>query len=333
MSYGKKDRMAMLDGLSGSPAPLASKSSSRPLRAARDAVDAHRVWELDPDQIEDTRVADRLNQKDVDDLRVSIETSGQTVPILVRRHPTEEDRYLLVYGRRRLEAIRSSKEVNIIKALIANIDDQAAVEAQISENTARRDLTYIEKARFAHDLVKSGFGSQARVAEVLGETKSWMSMAMSIVETVTPEVIRSIGPVPGVGRPRWETFAKAIKAKKGCTPKVLVDLAEHQRGLLQKHPEALEKKGTIIDPSVAVLEALEGYVRPRGPDSKADREQAGPRPLSISGTIAGSVKRSGKKVRLEIEPGEFADFVEENAEYLMVEMHKYWREEQDKKSN
>ena len=83
MSDSKKKRMAMLDTLaaSGSPAPPPSLSASRPLRAARDAVDSHKVWDLDPHQIIDERIADRLDPADVDDLRASIEATGQTVPI------------------------------------------------------------------------------------------------------------------------------------------------------------------------------------------------------------------------------------------------------------
>jgi ParB family chromosome partitioning protein len=329
MSDAKKNRMSILDGLADSPYPP-NVPSNRPMRAARDAVDTHRVWELDPGQIEDTRVADRLNQQDVDDLRTSIETSGQTVPILVRRHPTEDDKYLLVYGRRRLEAIRTSDKVDKVKALITTIDENAAVEAQITENTARRDLSFIEKALFAHELLVSGYGSRAKIGEVLGVTKSWMSMALSIVETVTPEVIRAIGPVQGIGRPRWETFASDIKAK-GFSSEGMVDLAEHKHSLLKEHPQPREKDGVTIDPSISVLEALEKYVKPRGQENNAPPKVPDTRFLTIDGATKGLVKRAGKKVQLEIEPGEFADFVEANADFFMQEMHKYWRQHEDKK--
>ena len=105
MTDSKKKRMSMLDSLAAAgtpPVPGSMMSSNRALRSARDAVDAHHVWELDPVEIEDERYSDRLDPKDVDDLRASIEQNGQTVPILVRRHPAETNRYLLVYGRRRL---------------------------------------------------------------------------------------------------------------------------------------------------------------------------------------------------------------------------------------
>lgn len=325
MTNVKKTRMAMLDNLAGSPAPLAMKSSSRPLRAARDAVDAYRVWELDPDQIEDERVADRLNQEDVDDLRASIETSGQTVPILVRRHPSEEDRYLLVCGRRRVEAIRTSKEVDKVKALVANLDDEKAIEAQVSENTARRDLTYIEKALYAYGLLKANFGSQARVAEVFGVTKSWMSMAMTIVETITPDVIRAIGPAPGVGRPRWEKLANAIK-EIGCRTKDLAELANHKHEVLREYAPANQKNGAFVDTSIEALKTVESFAERKLKGKKEAPGKPAPRSLSISGTTKGSIKRSGKKVQLEIEPGEFADWVEQEAQFLLEQMHIHWLE-------
>lgn len=212
MTDNKKKRLSMLENLSTpAPAPSSLMKTNRPLRAARAAVDAHRVWDLDPAQIIDTRVADRLDHDDVADLRHSIEVSGQTVPILVRRHATQPDTYHLVYGRRRLEAIRTSTTVTTVRALIADIDADAAVEAQISENMARRDLTYIEKALFAHDLIESGFGNQSRVAEVLTVTKSAISMGLAIVATIGPDLIRAIGPAQGIGRPRWRPSPRVLQ--------------------------------------------------------------------------------------------------------------------------
>lgn len=51
MTDSKKKRMSMLDSLAAAgtpPAPGSMMSSNRALRSARDAVDAHHVWELDP---------------------------------------------------------------------------------------------------------------------------------------------------------------------------------------------------------------------------------------------------------------------------------------------
>jgi ParB family chromosome partitioning protein len=237
MTSSKKKRMSMLDSLASAGAPSSTPqsravtpmmSSNRALRSARDAVDGHHVWELDPTNIVDDRMEDRLDPADVRDLRDAIEANGQTVPILVRRVPDDPDRYLLVYGRRRLEAIRQSDKVTKIRALVANLDDDSALRAQISENMARRDLSYIEKALFAKDLVASGFGTQSQVAEVLTVTKSAVSMAIAIVDIVGSDLVRAIGPAHGIGRPRWDALGRAID-ENGLDRERLTQIAEGAR--------------------------------------------------------------------------------------------------------
>ena len=253
MTDGKKKRLSMLDSLTaaGSPAPQPIMSASRPLRAARDAVDSHKVWDVDPDQIIDTRLADRLDPADVADLRQSIENSGQTVPILLRRHPKEADKYLLVYGRRRLEAIRTSDKVTKVRALIAHLDDDSAVQAQISENLARRDLSYIEKALFARELIANGFGNQTRVAEVLAATKSAISMALAVVDSVGEDLIRAIGPAHGIGRPRWEALGKALQVHAADKDRLItLALGQRTKGLSEN------TSGEGPDPSAAAFEAV-----------------------------------------------------------------------------
>jgi len=81
-----------MSALSASTGTASMMSNNRALRSARDAVDGHSIWGLDPDHISDSRLKDRLKPSDVADLRDAIETNGQTVPILVRRHPKDATR-------------------------------------------------------------------------------------------------------------------------------------------------------------------------------------------------------------------------------------------------
>lgn len=331
MTSGKKKRMSMLDNLAEAtaPAPATSMmSSNRALRSARDAVDSHTVWELDPASIEDTRPEDRLDRQDVIDLLDAIEANGQTVPILVRRHPTTPDRYLLVYGRRRLEAIRQSTKVDKVRALVANLDDTAAVKAQISENMGRRDLSYIEKALFASGLIDSGFGTQAQVAEVLTVTKSSISMALAIVEMVGTDLIRAIGPAHGVGRPRWEALGKGIE-ETGFDRAQLVDIAEraHTNATWGEVLEGQAQAGH--DPSLAAFDAVFGEVEklravpPRTARKKAPTSDS--RRLTIEGQRAGAVRRSKRGLSIEINDGGFADWLERRAETIISDLHARWK--------
>ena len=329
MTDSKKKRMSMLDSLAAAgtpPAPGSMMSSNRALRSARDAVDAHHVWELDPVEIEDERYSDRLDPKDVDDLRASIEQNGQTVPILVRRHPAETNRYLLVYGRRRLEAIRASDKVKKVRALIANLDDTAALRAQVSENTGRRDLSYIERALFAQELLANGFGSQAQIAEVLNVTRSAVSMSISVAKSIGTDLARAIGPAHGIGRPRWESLAKEL-SNTGMGMDELCRVASDARGKAAAVEQAEEEPQ--LDPSVTAFEAVVRHVKKTTGPSLGRKPRPKATPLLIDGAPAGAIKRSAREVRLDLTDVDdaFAQWLDARAQDVLDELHDRWRRE------
>ena len=329
MTDSKKKRMSMLDSLAAAgtpPAPGSMMSSNRALRSARDAVDAHHVWELDPVEIEDERYSDRLDPKDVDDLRASIEQNGQTVPILVRRHPAETNRYLLVYGRRRLEAIRASDKVKKVRALIANLDDTAALRAQVSENTGRRDLSYIERALFAQELLANGFGSQAQIAEVLNVTRSAVSMSISVAKSIGTDLARAIGPAHGIGRPRWESLAKEL-SNTGMGMDELCRVASDARGKAAAVEQAEEEPQ--LDPSVTAFEAVVRHVKKTTGPSLGRKPKPKATPLLIDGAPAGAIKRSARAVRLDLTDVDdaFAQWLDARAQDVLEELHDRWKRE------
>ncbi|WP_417729442.1 plasmid partitioning protein RepB [Roseovarius sp.] len=329
MTDSKKKRMSMLDSLAAAgtpPAPGSMMSSNRALRSARDAVDAHHVWELDPAEIQDERYSDRLDPKDVHDLRASIEQNGQTVPILVRRHATDPNRYLLVYGRRRLEAIRASDKVSKVRALIANLDDTAALRAQVSENTGRRDLSYIERALFAQELLDSGFGSQAQIAEVLNVTRSAVSMSISVAKAIGTALAHAIGPAHGVGRPRWEALAKEL-ADSRIENDDLSRIALDVRAKAAANEQADEDPH--VDPSVAAFEAVARHVKKSVSSTLGKKPRSKTTALVIDGTPVGAIKRSGRALRLDLTDVDdaFAEWLDARAQDVLEELHDRWKGE------
>ena len=323
MSDEKKKRLSMLDGLTAAGPSLAGVS--RALRSAREAVEGHQVWELAPEDIEDSRLSDRIDPRDVADLRQSIETNGQAVPVLVRRDPEREGKYLLVYGRRRLEAVRGSSKVRKVRALIAAMDEGSALRAQIAENSARRDLTYIERALFAQELVSSGFGSQTEVAEVLNATKSAISMALGVVRGVGADLVRAIGPAPGIGRPRWEALAEEI-GRAGAEG--LVELASRVRAQAEANLP-LPASGAygaveITAPSVSAFEAVMKAVK-KAQVTPSDKQA--PRKVMVHGREMAQVSRTPRGVRLEIltQDEAFAAWVESRADELVASLVERWR--------
>lgn len=331
----RKTRKGMLDGLTGQQPPAAapaSGGSNRALRSARGAVDETKVWNIDPDHVIDDRPEDRLRQDPDPDLVASIREAGQAVPVLVRRDPRHEDRYRLIYGRRRLDAVRGINEDRdpedrlMIRALIRDLDDRAAVTAQASENAARRDLSYAEKALFAHRLIEDGFGTQDQVAAALSTTKSAVSMALSVVRTLTPDLIRAIGPARGVGRPRWESLRDAVK---DCTldHEELILRAEEARRKATPTEEDEAAASRHDDPEsrdLRVLEAVFRSARAYG-DALDDARPAAPRAarVVVNGQRAGTVKRTKTGVRLDlnVEDDAFAAWLEERGPEVIRELH------------
>ena len=322
MTDKKKSRLSMLDSLAGAgaatpPPPL--MSSNRALRSARDAVDAHHVWELDPASIFDRRLKDRMEIGDVSDLQRSIETNGQAVPILVRRDPDAADRYLLVYGLRRLSAILKSEKVTKVRALVANMDEDASIRMQASENAERRDLSFLEKARFAQGLLESGFGTQSEVADALNVPKSWVSMALAVLRPLGPDLPARIGAAPGVGRPRWETLAQAVRE----APELLPDL-------LQTASDTLNRLETrLADPnqpapekelSLLVFEAVEKAARKPAPPKPVAH-----RPVTIHGKPAGRLRRTAKGLAIDLTDKGFADWLDAEAEAVLRDLHARYR--------
>lgn len=184
-------------------------------RAMQEALIAGlRVQDLDPELIDDSFVRDRIGEvalTENDPFVQSIAGSGQEVPILVRPHPEREGRYQVAYGHRRLRAARI---LGIpVKAVVKQIADDELVVAQGVENTARSNLTYIEKAMFAHTLEERGF-KRTVIMKALTTDKTELSKMISVASSIPAPVVAQIGNTPSYGRRKWIAFAEAYSEKK-----------------------------------------------------------------------------------------------------------------------
>lgn len=172
----------------------------------RRLAEGHAVVELDAALIEPSFVQDRM-PGDIDGLLASIREQGQQVPILVRPHPEHSGKYQVGFGHRRLRAVF---ELGLpVKAIVRDLTDEQLVIAQGQENNEREDLTFIEKARFAHRLNKQF--SRDIVIAAMSIDKSNLSKMLLLIDTLPPELIDAIGPAPGVGRPSWQQLAELLE--------------------------------------------------------------------------------------------------------------------------
>jgi ParB family chromosome partitioning protein len=169
------------------------------------------VVELDPSTVDGSFIIDRMGGDDESYtvLLEGIRTTGQDSPILVRPHPSVGGRYQVAFGHRRLRA--ASELGRPVRAVVKQLSDRDLVVAQGQENSARTDLSFIERARFARQLEASGYDRET-IISALSADKTTVSRMISVATHIPGTVIDAIGPAPSTGRDRWLELSSLFQA-------------------------------------------------------------------------------------------------------------------------
>ncbi|MCI5042347.1 MAG: plasmid partitioning protein RepB [Donghicola eburneus] len=252
--------------------------------------------EIPPELIDDAGLKDRLDD-DPDGLAAlvsSIKEYGQQVPVLLRQSPTDGNRYEIVYGRRRVAALR---ELGMpVRAMVRVLNDRDLIVAQGQENAARKDLTFIEKANFARQMVENGFERKV-ICDALHIDKTVISRMLSVTDAVPYPIIMAIGAAPSVGRDRWLALAARMQ---GRPLEQIIDMAQGK---------------TSDDRFQAVFDGLAPEKLPRRNTRKELRTGAG-KPL-------GEVSRKGDKTVLTLKDKDgFDDWLIQNLDRIHSEFLK-----------
>lgn len=176
----------------------------------RQLAEGQTIVDVDPDLIDASFVTDRLEIDPVElgHLVEQIREHGQQVPILVRPHPESKGRYQVAYGHRRLAATR---QLGIkVRAVVRQLTDDQLVVSQGQENSARTNLSYVERALFALRLEQRDFGRDIIMA-ALGVDKAALSKMLIVTRQVPMSLISAIGPAPDIGRRRWLELGERLE--------------------------------------------------------------------------------------------------------------------------
>lgn len=189
-------------------------------------MSSNAVREIDPSLIEDDGPRDRLDfgADAVNDLVESIRQHGQQVPVMVRPLREKPGHYQIVYGRRRLAALRILGQP--ARAMVRLLDDTQAILAQGQENSVRLDPSFIEKALFVNELSEAGHGHDV-ILEALAIDRPMLSRMQKVARSLPVTLIQAIGPAHGVGRRRWEEMADAARATS-LDPATLPELLHNE---------------------------------------------------------------------------------------------------------
>ncbi len=174
---------------------------------------SEQVVEIDPALIDPSPFADRFEQEDdaaFEALKQSIAERGQEIPVLLRAHNLLTGRYQTAFGHRRIRAARLLGRP--VKSIVRALSDDELIVAQGLENSAREDLSFIERAVFALRLEAAG-RSRAVIQQALAIDRAEASKLVAVAKAVPEDLIRAIGKAPKIGRGRWLELAELLREK------------------------------------------------------------------------------------------------------------------------
>lgn len=113
----------------------------------------------------------------MEELEQSIRLHGVKTPVSIRPHPTEQKRWILNFGARRLRASKSAGKTTIP----AFVDRSHTDYQQVIENLQREDLKPRELAIFIKKKMDEG-EKQAQIAELLGVNRSMVTNHLTLID-------------------------------------------------------------------------------------------------------------------------------------------------------
>jgi ParB/RepB/Spo0J family partition protein len=149
----------------------------------------------------------------LEELAASIREVGILQPILVRR--VTEGHYEIVAGERRWRAAQMAG-LETVPVTVRALEDNVALEASLTENLQREDLSPVDEALIFHRRIEELGYSIRRLAERLGKGKGYVEDRLRIVR-MDPALQQMVS-----GRPDTLTHAREIE--KVSDPALRVEL-------------------------------------------------------------------------------------------------------------
>jgi ParB family chromosome partitioning protein len=173
-----------------------------------------------------------MDKAGLDDLTASVREHGILQPILVRPQPNGH--YQLIAGERRWRAAQGAG-MNVIPALIEEIDDETALEIAVIENLQREDLSPMDEALIYDKMIREHGYSIRKLAQKLGKDKGYLENRLRLADA--PPEIRELVSV------RKDTLSHAYELLKVDDPKK----RKHLAGMVARGELSLIKLREKID--------------------------------------------------------------------------------------
>lgn len=274
----------------------------------RKLMEGEAIVELDPQLLDVSPIADRLADEDEEyqELRQAIKDAGQLTPILVRPSSSDNKRFMVVFGHRRLKV---AKELGVpVRAVVKKLDDITSAIAQGQENSARSNLSFIERAYFAQNMLASGMTKEV-VRSSLAVDEAMLSKMLGVVDVVPAPIIKALGASKKIGRDKWLSLRQLVLA-----PALLKVATEHV-GTLDFMAVDEDKR----------FDALHDFLKRFKVKSaaKAPKTRASTRDwVSSDSSLSFAMNAKSKKVAIELSNAEakpFGDWLSNHMDRLYAE--------------
>jgi ParB/RepB/Spo0J family partition protein len=122
-------------------------------------------------------------------LQLSIANLGQLSPIKVRPNPSRAGRFELIFGYRRLQAMKALKETSV-NAEIIDASDEDMIAFALAENLDRDNYSDYEQALLFFRLRKQFGKSIEEIASLVGKSSAYVSQHLAMVNVFECDRIR-----------------------------------------------------------------------------------------------------------------------------------------------
>lgn len=187
--------------------------------------------------VNESQPREDFEEKNLEELSVSIKKHGVLQPILVRE---KGDKYEIIAGERRFRAAKKAglKEVPVI---LKELNDTDAYEIAVIENIQRENLNPIEQAKAYQKIILEQKISQAELAEKLGKERSTITNFLRVLE-LSQEIQEMIkDKILTLGHAKVLLSLKEKSAQKSFAKKVQTE------GLSVRELEKLVSDAWVLD--------------------------------------------------------------------------------------
>ncbi len=239
-----------------------------------------------------TNMRQTYDPEKIDELVHSINRIGQIYPVLL--HRLREDKYELVIGSRRFNAVRKSHARVIPATILEDLSDQEMVILSLTENLHHNDLTPFEEARGILRLCTEHGMQPKEVSRKLHKPLPWVKGRLKILSVPEPVqnllcenkvTLNYVGILASLGNSRDQIRYANVVAKQSLSEEDLTMLIrEEVKGVRPERPASRK----IFTPMRLALKVksfhrfFKNKVRPQ---------------LALGGSEAVEVRRSLRELR------------------------------------